>query len=95
MFISQRSCLVLHVLERYSVDRVAQQQQTIAFSFVMDRGPTEREREGAREPTAPFVIMNWSQFDAAAAAALSARVVESHSESAVRRPPRGLFSSQK
>ena len=59
----------LHVLERYSVDRVARRQQTIAFSFVMDRGPTEREREGAREPTAPFVIMNWSQFDAAAALA--------------------------
>ena len=38
---------------------VAQQQQTIAFSFVMDRATQ-------RKPPAPFVIMNWSQFDAAA-----------------------------
>ena len=32
------------VLKRYNVHRVAQQQQTIAFSFVMDRA-TDRERE--------------------------------------------------
>ena len=35
------------VLKRYNVHRVAQQQQTIAFSFVMDRATQRKPRPGA------------------------------------------------